>query len=201
MTNTAARHKLIQDINEGKEATMKGLFTAAAVPMAVLSGPIGWAGVAGGALGSKLGGDLVQNLSSGTKVGADGTIYANSSGYTVPAFYYGQVPATMPTGDYYEPVGQVVGGALGGIAGTSLARTVSIPTRGTLNAGGAYVDTGRGISRTYRSQYRNANGTFANPAKSYAVPQETPGVPRISSDNPGFVGSQQLHVGQFAPRT
>ena len=202
LTNTASRHKLIQDINEGKEAAVKGLLTTTAVPMTVLSGPIGWAGIAGGALGSKLGGDLVQNLSNGTKVGTDGTIYANSSGYTIPSFYYGQIPATMPTGDYYEPVGQVVGGALGGALGGIAGSTVSMPTRATLNTQGAYTQRGRaGRPRTYRSQYRNTNGTFANPTESYAIPQETHGTPRISSDNPGLVGSQQLHAGQFAPRT
>lgn len=158
-----------------------------AIPLTLAATPLAGAlALTGGAIGSKIGGDTAENLHA-----------EDTAGYTTADQYYGQIGAAMPADQYYRPVGEIVGGIIGSIAGGALGTYVS---PGMPRIGYGRNNFGNSNKGYYsgRSQPRSADGHFVNPSQVYTRPTGVEGRARIA-ETPGLVGSKQLHVGSLAP--
>jgi len=176
-------------INKGGRtvATVAG---GLALPLSFAAAPLATVfGVAGGALGNKIGGDLAANLHEG-----------DTSGFTTADQYYGQIATAMPAENYHRPFGQIIGGTVGGLAGGTFGSNFE-PGLPRLGYGRNSYGTSGKVYTTPRSMYRDVvTGRGVNPSEIYSVPTGAEGQPRIA-DTPGLVGSSRLHVGQFAPKS
>ena len=177
----------IRDAMNKAGRAVAGVASGLSIPLTIAAAPLaGTLALAGGAIGSKIGGDTAENLHAG-----------DTAGYTTADQYYGQIGAAMPADQYYRPIGEIVGGAIGSIAGGALGSYVS---PGMPRIGYGRNNFGNPNKGYYsgRSQPRSADGRFVNPSQVYTRPTGFEGPVRIA-ETPGLVGSRQLHVGSFAP--
>lgn len=164
-----------------------GVAGGLAIPLTIAASPLaGTLALVGGAIGSKIGGNTAENLHTG-----------DTAGYTTADQYYGQIGTAMPADQYHRPIGEIVGGTIGGIAGGALG-TYASP--GMPRIGYERNSLGNSNKGYYssRSQPRSADGHFINPSQVYTRPTGVEGRARIA-ETPGLVGSRQLHVGSLAP--
>lgn len=105
----------IRDAMNRAGRAVAGAAGGLAIPLTIAAAPLaGTLSLVGGAIGSKIGGNTAENLLKG-----------DTAGYTTADQYYGQIGTAMPADQYYRPVGEIVGGTIGGIAGGALGTHIS----------------------------------------------------------------------------
>ena len=177
----------IRDAMNRAGRAVAGVAGGLAIPLTIAAAPLaGTLSLVGGAIGSKIGGNTAENLLKG-----------DTAGYTTADQYYGQIGTAMSADQYYRPVGEIVGGTIGGIAGGALSTHIS-PDMPRIGYGRNNFGNSNKGYHSYRSSSRSADGRFVNPTQVYTRPTGVEGRARVA-ETPGLVGSRQLQVGSFAP--
>lgn len=121
LSNNANLNNMVKGMHEGTDKAAKviaGVGTGLAALPAIVASPIATGlAVAGGAAGSRLAGNLNDNLLAG-----------DSKGYSISNGLTADVPAVMLAADYYRPAAQTIGGAVGSIVGAGIGTQAKLPS-------------------------------------------------------------------------